>query len=289
MRLASGIYEGVVSHRRWKPVEHSFRYRQALVYLDLDELDHAFTGARFWSPRRPAPAWFRRADYLAPHDRTLAEAARDRVEAETGRRPLGPVRLLTHVRTWGYVFNPVSFYYCFDRVGDPPREQLFAILAEITNTPWNERFAYVVACGDGAWDPNRVFAFPKRFHVSPFMPMDVSYAWSFGEPGETLRVDMRNLRRGEPFFSARLSLERREMTGRALDRLLFRHPLMTLRVIGAIHLEAARLWSKHSPVHPHPRDAAPRPEVPPSSPPVDESTRSERSSSPSSIESRRAS
>ena len=128
------LYFGVVRHRRFDAVRHSFATRLYFAYLDLDELDAAFRGRFWWSARRPAPMWFRRADYFGPPDVPLADAVRDAVAARTGRRPDGPVRVLTHLRAFGYVFNPVSFYYCFDR-----DERLQAVLAEITNTPWGER------------------------------------------------------------------------------------------------------------------------------------------------------
>ena len=110
---ASAVYEGVVRHRRHGDCPHAFRYRVAQLYLDLDEIDRVFAGRWFWSARGRNLAEFRRSDYLAPHDRPLADAVRDRVAAVTGVRPAGPVRLLTHLRYAGYVFNPVSFYYGF--------------------------------------------------------------------------------------------------------------------------------------------------------------------------------
>ncbi len=111
---ASAVYEGWVRHRRFEPIEHEFRYRLFLMYLDLDELPQVLDPYPLWSARRPAPARFRRADFMGDPDRPLAECARDAVEAETGRRPAGPVRLLANLRYLGHVFNPVSFYYCFD-------------------------------------------------------------------------------------------------------------------------------------------------------------------------------
>jgi len=167
--MYSCLYEGWVRHRRYAPRAHAFRYRLFMLYLDLDELDTVFRGRWLWSTRRPALAWFRRADYLGDARVPLKQAVLDRVEQATGRRPRGPVRLLTHLRYCGHCMNPVSFYYCFDETG----ERVDTVVAEITNTPWGERHVYVLPV-----DPDqRVlhFRFDKRLHVSPFMAMDLNY------------------------------------------------------------------------------------------------------------------
>jgi DUF1365 family protein len=249
----SGIYEGVVHHRRYTPIEHSFRFRMFMMYLDLGELDGVFSGSWLWSTSRRAPAWFRRADYLGSRDVPLDEAVRDRAEAETGNRPLGPIRLLTHLRYFGYIFNPVSFYYCFDR--DDARVE--TVVAEITNTPWKERHSYVLqSTGNAESDRVDTFRFAKDFHVSPFMPMDLSYTWTFGVPDDHLSVEMSLLDRRGLTFDSSMSLQRLEITPKRLRRLLVRYPMMTARVTARIHWEALRLWLKGCPVHTHPRALA---------------------------------
>ena len=247
--LASAVYEGSVRHRRLAPHAHAFSYRMAQLYLDLDELDRVFAGRWLWSVDRRNLAQFQRGDYLAPTTLPLAEAVRQRVGEATGHRPAGPIRLLTHLRYAGYVFNPVSFYYCYAEDG----RTLECILAEITNTPWKERHAYVLPV-DGANRRGRVLAwsFPKSFHVSPFMPLQRDYAWRFTAPGDDLHVHMDVLREGEREFDASLSLRRLPLTGASLARVLWRYPLMTAQVIGAIHWQALRLWLKRNPVHDHP-------------------------------------
>jgi DUF1365 family protein len=248
--LCSAVYEGRVSHRRHAPQPHAFEYRMAQLYLDLDELDQVFARRWLWSSRRPNLARFRREDYLGPGELPLAEAVRARVAAELGYRPQGPIRLLTHLRYFGYVFNPVSFYYCFAADG----VTLDCIVAEITNTPWRERHAYVLPL-DRAQRHGRSlhWTFPKRFHVSPFMPMARDYAWRFTPPGTDLHVHMEVLRDGTREFDAHLHLQRHELSGAALARVLWRYPLMTAQVIGAIHWQALRLWLKRNPVHDHPQ------------------------------------
>ena len=139
--MNSCIYRGWVRHRRRTPVEHAFSYRMAMLYLDLAELPEVLDGRLLWSARRPSLAWFRRADYLGDTARPLDHEVRDLVEQRTGARPVGPIRLLTHLRYFGYVMNPVSFYYCFDAAG----ERVETVVAEITNTPWKERHSYVIS------------------------------------------------------------------------------------------------------------------------------------------------
>lgn len=246
---ASAIYEGWVRHRRLAPYPHSFRYRMCLLFLDLAEIDTLFRGRWLWSVARRNVAEFRRSDFLGDPARPLDDCVRERVQAAIGRRPAGPIRLLTHLRYFGHCFNPVSFYYCYA----PDGETLDAVLAEITNTPWGERHAYVLdLAAAGVRGIAREWRFPKQFHVSPFMPMDRSYRWRFTAPGASTRVHMDVLKDEEREFDATLVLERRPLDGRGLASCLVRYPLMTLRVVAAIHWQALRLWLKRNPVYTHP-------------------------------------
>jgi uncharacterized protein len=226
----------------------------AQLLIDLDELDALFARRWLWSSRRRNLAEFRRSDYLGDAGTPLIEAVRARVEQATGRRPDGPVRLLTHLRYGGFVFNPVSFYYCHRRDG-----ALDSIVAEITNTPWKERHQYVLPL-DQAQASGRAWRwdFAKRFHVSPFMPMDCDYRWRFTAPGDDLHVHMQVWREQQRQFDADLVLQRRPLDGRGLATVLARYPLMTAQVVGAIHWQALRLWLKRTPVHDHPSTAGKR-------------------------------
>lgn len=243
--MNSGLYIGDVRHRRLQPRPHAFRYRLFMVYLDLGELERVFKGRWLWSTRGPALAWFRRADHFGDPEQPLDACVRDRVQQETGRRPEGPIRLLTHLRYFGYCFNPISVYYCFDAGG----ERVETVVAEVTNTPWGERCCYVL---DTTEPPP--YRFAKRMHVSPFMPLDLGYVWRSTAPGERLGIRMDVCAGPHPLFNATLSLRRRPISTAALAGTLLRFPFMTLKVIAAIHWEALRLWWKGIPYVPHPPD-----------------------------------
>jgi len=253
----SAVYEGSVRHRRFTPVANSFRYRLFMVYLDLAELNEVFRGRWLWSARDFNVAYLRRKDHLGDPAVSIDTAVRDLVAGRLGVRPAGPIRLLTHLRYWGYCFNPVSFYYCYD----PPGERVETIVAEVTNTPWHERHCYVLGGeldeGEAAWHRYR---FGKDFHVSPFMDMKVNYDWRFREPGDRINVHMINIdpATGERIFDATLGLERRELAGSTLARVLVAYPLMTVKVIAMIHWQALRLWRKGATFYVHPSKRKPR-------------------------------
>lgn len=247
--MNSRIYKGWVEHRRAAPRENRFRYRLCMLYLDLAELPALFDGTPFWSARKPALAWFKRSDYLGPVELPLDEAVRVLVTEKTGRRPQGPIRLLTHLRYFGHSMNPVSFYYCFNAAAD----KLETIVAEITNTPWGERHQYVLPLA-GSTERMPRFEFDKQFHVSPFMPMDMRYHWRFNVPGHRLFVNMQNFHRRERIFDATLNLRGSPLTRAGLLRVLTSFPFMTLKILARIYYQALKLYLKRTPLFAHPKD-----------------------------------
>jgi hypothetical protein len=249
---ASAIYEGWVRHRRFEPVEHSFRYRFFLAYLDLAELPEVLDPFPLYSARRRAPARFRRADHLGDPARPLDQCIRDVVAGAGAPRPTGPVRLLTGLRYLGHCFNPVSFYYCFDPTG----RRVISVVAEVENIPWRERHAYVLDRGDRE---GTVLAdeLEKNHHVSPLMGMDQTYTFRAGEPGERLLVHVESRPREAEgkTFDATLSLRRRELSRPLMLGLLAHYPAMSLQVVAKIYSQAARLKLKGARYHPHPGGA----------------------------------
>jgi DUF1365 family protein len=220
-----------------------------MFYIDLGELDRLSRESVWWSTRRPAPVRFKRSDYLGDASTPLEVAVRREVTDKTGRAPSGPIRMLTHLRQFGYCFNPVTFYYCFDAVG----ERVEAIVAEITNTPWGERHTYVLGRDASVAERGHRYRMAKSFHVSPFMDMNHHYDWRFTEPGDTVSAHFENHREGELYFDATLTMRRTRWSSRAVARTVLRYPFMPARVTAAIYWQALRLWMKRVPFHPHPK------------------------------------
>jgi hypothetical protein len=245
---ASAIYQGWVAHRRLEPVPHSFRYRLFLPLFDLEELPELLDRIPLWSARRPAPARFRGEDYLGGGTPYLADRARDMAEERVGRRPAGPVRVLANPRYLGVGFNPVSFLFCYSE----DRRSVESVIAEVTNTPWGERTAYVLDGGGRA--PGRTLSgsFEKAMHVSPFQQMNQRYEISVGEPADRLGIAIRNLEADREVFVATMALQRLELTRARMVRLLLRYPPMTLATLARIYWNAARLGARGAPYHPHP-------------------------------------
>ncbi len=236
---------GQVWHRRRGPKPHAFRYRLYYSLLDLDRLDDIFATSRLWSIECFNLVSFRHKDYLQYEDLPPAEAVRRRVEAETGHWPSGRVLLLSHLRQWGFNFNPVSFYLCLDA------DQPAFIVAEVHNTPWGERHAYVLDCRDMS-GPEYRFRFPKVFHVSPFLPMQMHYDWRFRFTAEGISIHMLVTDERAESFSAGMKLAFEPMTRKGMTRMPLVFPFMTLKVVAGIYWQAFRLWIKKTPFHTHP-------------------------------------
>ncbi|MFZ1327159.1 MAG: DUF1365 domain-containing protein [Candidatus Contendobacter sp.] len=245
--MNSSLYVGQVRHRRFSPRRHEFRYPLFMVYLDLAELDAAFAGRWLWSARRPALAWFRRRDHFGDPAVPLDAHVRDLVQRQTGRRPQGPIRLLTHLRYFGYCINPISVYYCFT----PDDAKIEALVAEVTNTPWGEKIGYVLDVADQTGGNQRA-AFGKAMHVSPFLPMGLRYGWHSTAPGPHLAVHLDVFDGDVRRLDATLSLRRRPLTGRVMAGVLLRFPFMTGQVAATIYWQALRLWWKGIPFVPRP-------------------------------------
>ena len=237
MRPASCIYEGTIRHRRVEP-RREFEHRIALFYLDLEELP-GLLGGRIVRPR-PGLLRFRRGDYLGPDSIPLVDAVRDAVHAETGRRPDGPIRLLTQLRSFGHCFNPVSFYYCLDGTG----EGVDAVVAEVTNTPWGERHAYVIPGANG--DMRQGAARVAVHGDGSSLPLPRR------RPGPAPR-DRRREHQERCADVRRHACPAPEGADEgAAARLAVRYPFANLRVLALIYGHAVGLKLAGAPLHGHP-------------------------------------
>ena len=244
--LRSVVFEGTLLHRRFGPgPEHSFRYPVAMCLLDLAEVAQVTARHPLGSHRHPAPLRFPRRDFLGDPALPLDHAVRDLVERRTGRRPGGPGGPPGQPAHLGLAVQPDQPVLLRRTHGTGRTGGITQLVAEVQNTPWHERTAYVVG-GPGE------HRFAKALHVSPFLPMDVDYRLRYGAPGPRLDVSLDVLDGTARLFTARLSLHRRPLDRAALGRLLWSNPLATHRVSAAIYLQAARLRRRGAPFFSHP-------------------------------------
>jgi len=275
--MESALYAGTLRHRRFTPRPHAFSYPVYMAFLDVDRLPELMKISPLASYNKWNVTAYCERDHFGDQRQSLRARLVQDAAAHGLQLPGGQIFLLTHLRYLGYVFNPVSFYYFYDPAGN-----LAMLMAEVNST-FGERHNYwlaetcqraaISAQCDSAAEPYsaakpRTSAKPsaaakryttaKKMHVSPFMSMDLDYDWIFSPPSESLVSHMNTLAAGQPFFDATLQLERRPWQARSLHRTLAAYPLMTLRVIAAIHWQALRLWLKKVSVFTHPRKLAPR-------------------------------
>ncbi len=248
--MQSCLYEGVVTHARVRPVDHAFRYRMFMAYLDLDELAGTLDSVTLLSRRRFAPASFLRDDHLGPIDQPLAVSVREHVRDKVGIETRGPVRILTQLRYFGAYFSPINLFYLFDET----ETRIEAVVAEVSNTPWLERHHYILWEGNCSQRENKMaFSHCKEFHVSPFMDMDAEYRWQLTSPAEQLSVQLSSFNEGRSLFQANMTLTRRPLDNRHLACLLLRYPVTSARITMAIYFQALKLWLKKCPFFPHPK------------------------------------
>ena len=218
-----------------------------MTYFDISKVESLLSDSFLFKVNKPALVSYYRSDYHGDNKLTLDESVRKTVKEKTGTNLEGPIRLLTHLRYFGYCFNPVSFYYCFDKSD----KKLEMIMAEVTNTPWNERHCYFITA-----KKNKSFrqGLKKQFHVSPFWDMEHDYDWYFSDVSDTISVNMINYKDEKKVFDATLSLSvSKKITNLNLFLSVLRFPFSTLMVYLRIHYQAFKLWVKGATFYDHPK------------------------------------
>lgn len=242
LELKSAIYSGWVEHIRHRPAYHRFRYQVFMLYLDLDEIEQVFSLSKLWSSQsRWSPAFFKRSDYLGDASKPLKDEVFRTIREQTGQHFNGSVRLLSNIRYFGFVINPISTYYCFDE-----HEHLKYVVVEVTNTPWNEKIAYVLTCQENEERLNTTFQ--KGLHVSPFNPMNMTYHWRSKLPEQQLFIRLSATEADSVVLDANLFLKREKLSGALLTKKVIQYPFMTVKVAIAIYWEAMRLLFKNVPI-----------------------------------------
>ncbi len=247
MNLKSSLYPGTIEHRRFTPVNHEFRYRVCYYYLDLDEIKNIFRFPFLLSMNSPGILSWSRSDYIHPKEKSIREVVTESILKQTGETFEGPIRMLTNVSYFGFCFNPVSFYYCFDS-----SEKLRFIVSEVTNTPWGERNIEVYPFRG---DEKTLQQHPKTFHVSPFMQMGIDYTFVLNKPSEKIHILMQNRATGgsELIFDSTLDLKCLPITNWNIMKHFVIYPFMTLSTVMAIYWQALVLYFlKKTPFYDHP-------------------------------------
>ena len=237
--MNSAIYSGWVRHRRYSPKRHEFNYKLFLLALDIDELDSGLAFGPWLRIDKTAVLSFRHTDYLGGEGKLSRQKVWDKVVSLGGQNFAGKVVLLGQLRCFGFYFSPVNFYYCHDQDGE-----FQYLLAEVSNTPWNERHCYLV-------DAKQNVVMDKTFHVSPFMNEEMQYRWRFTPLNDTLYLNIDNVRDEEKLFDATFKMQREKLTKTALIKNLIRVPAMTISTVVGIHWEAVKLYLKGIPYVPY--------------------------------------
>ncbi|WP_325894508.1 DUF1365 domain-containing protein [Grimontia sp. NTOU-MAR1] len=237
----SGLFVGSVRHRRFMPVEHAFSYPMFMPLIDLDEVEELAESVRGFTTKKWGMAAFHRPDYMEGHEDTK-KSVQEKVFALTGKRYNGKVLALCHLRYFGLYFSPVNFYYLYDDKG-----QWVYLLAEVSNTPWNQRHYYAIPAGKH-WENS------KAFHVSPFNPIEQTYVWKLRPVDKTAFVHLETHRENRE-FDATLAMKRNPFTSSELIKLIARTPVMTVKVVFSIYWQALKLWIKGAPFYGHPAQA----------------------------------
>lgn len=245
--MQSQLYVGHVKHRRHQPHKHAFVYKVWYLYLSLDEINDLQKLTPILSVDKFNLLSLKQSNYLTQYSIPLKQAIFEHFKTKNIHYEGNHVFLLTQLSYLGFCYNPVSFFYCFDKTGT----HLEYILAEIHNTPWNERYIYTLAC-----EPNQKklrFQHAKAFHISPFLPMDIKYDWRMNKPTEKIMMHLQDFKEDKLCFDATLHLTKKNLTQKNVLQLALLQPFNTQRVLFGIYWQALKLFLKKTPFFSHPQ------------------------------------
>ncbi len=253
MRLHDlAIYRGTLKHHRTHPIAHRFEYKVFQIWLNINKLYLVDQISRFWSVNRFNLVRFNRQNFM-PSPLPIFEEVKQKIQHHSGKTFDGDVYLLANLSYWGHGYNPASFYACYES------GSLTYFICEIHNTPWGERFSYVHDLNQDASDTEGVHVaqFEKRFHVSPFMPMNLEYEWQYRLEADRVLISMNLIEQGKQIFNSTLSLKGKALSRKEASLLPFKYPFMCIKVLFGIYWQAIRLWLKGVRFHRHPNSPKP--------------------------------
>ena len=232
--MNSCIYNGTVKHQRFKPIEHSLNYKTFSILLDLDEIENLAKNISIFSLNKFNIFSFYNRDHGARDEGSLKDWVQKNIKKFNISNNITKIKLLCYPRVFGYVFNPLSIFYCYEN------NDLKAIFYEVKNT-FNEQHTYIFKIKDNEKIEQKC---KKKFYVSPFMDMETYYNFKLLNPKEKLSIFIRQTNGEETVLTATQTGDKKEFSFKQLLINFFKYPLMTIKIISSIHYEAFFLWKK---------------------------------------------
>ncbi len=240
--LESGIYQGIVSHKRFSPKLHAFSYHVSMIGIVLDELNDATRCTKLFGTKWFNPVRFYEKDYIQSEPGTLKQRIHTKVQNLGGQWDGTKVLMIAQCRCLGIYFSPINFYYCFDK-----NNTCNLMLAEVSNTPWNERHYYLVDMDPQKQGDKNITE--KAFHVSPFMEMNMNYRWHVTKPNKKAYVNIQNIdnETNNKVFEANMKLEKQPLSSLPIIKSWMSLPFTVIKIVTLIYWQALKIFLKRIP------------------------------------------